>query len=107
MRGHRDLTRRRLCADYFAGVLKGPTDLHAKVNDYLCFARRRVVVEKAIMTVGPQAFMLAEELPDKVKRRLPCCPNFPNAHAAPHRRERLRLDTLGDNLIAHPALKSI
>src|SRR5438552_19003312 len=101
MRGHSDLACRRLCADYFACVLKGPNDLHAEVNDHRCFAMRRVVVKKAIMTVGPQAFMAAEKLPDKIKRRLPCSPNVSNAQAAPHGGERLGADSFCYNLIIH------
>jgi len=50
--------------DDLACVLKGSNDLHAEINDHCGFARRRGMVEKAIMTVGPQAFMAAEELPD-------------------------------------------
>src|SRR5438552_118041 len=99
MRGHSDLACRRLCADYFACLLKGLNDLHAEVNDHRCFAMRRVVVKKAIMTVGSQAFMAAEKLPDKIKRRLPCFPNVPNAHVTPYCGERLRADGLSDNLI--------
>src|SRR2546429_9418655 len=101
MRGHGDLACRRLCADYFACVRKRPNDLHAEVNDHLCFALRRVVVKEAIMTVGPQAFMAAEKLPDQIKRRLPCSPNVPNAHAAPYCGERLRADGFGDNLVIY------
>src|SRR5207244_8550614 len=101
MRGHGNLACRRLCADYFACVLKRPNDLHAEVNDYRCFAMRRVVVKEAIMTVGPQAFMAAEKLPDKIERRLPCSPSVPNAHAAPYCGERLRPDAFGDNVIIH------
>ena len=101
MRGHDDFAGRYLCADYFACVRKGPTDLHAEVDDNRRFALRRVVVNEAIVTVGPQAFMLAEKLPDKIKRRLSCSPNFPNAHAAPHCGERLRADGVGDDLIVH------
>src|SRR5947207_6766022 len=101
MRGHGDLARRRLCADYFACVLKGPNDLYAEVNDHRCFAMRRVVVKETIMSVGPQAFMAAEKLPDKIKRRLPCSTDLPNAHAASHCGERLRPHAFNDNLIIH------
>src|SRR3989442_11718361 len=104
MRGNGDLACRRRCADYFACVLKRPNDLHAEVNHHRCFAMRRAVVKKAIMTVGPQAFMAAEKLPDKIKRGLPCSPNVPNAQAAPYCGERLRADGLGDNLIVHQRL---
>ena len=55
--------------DHFARVLKGLNDLHAEGNFHFCIARRGVMVKKAIMTVGPQAFMAAEKLPDKIKRR--------------------------------------
>src|SRR5947207_11453459 len=101
MRGHGDLARGRRCADYFACVLKGLNDLNAEVNDHRCFATRRVVVKEAIMTVGPQAFMAAEKLPDKIKRRLPCSPNVPNAYVTPHRGQRLRAYSPGHNLILH------
>lgn len=99
MRGHGDLAGRRLCADYLAGVLKGPNDLHAEVNDHRFVTMRRVVVEEAIMTVGAQALMAAEALPDKIKRRLPYSPDVANAQAASHCGERLRHDVFGDNLI--------
>src|SRR5947199_10746288 len=101
MRGHGDIACRRLCADYFACVLKRPNDLHAEVNDHRWFAMRRVVVKEAIMTVDPQAFMAAEKLPDKIKRRLPCLPNLANAYVASHCGYRLRADGFGDNLIIH------
>src|ERR1700752_4975683 len=101
MRGHDDLACRRLGADYFTCVLKGPNNLHAEVNDHRCFTRRRVVVKEAIMTVGPEAFMVAEKLPDNIKCRLPCSPNVPNAQATPHCGERLRPDGFGDNVIIH------
>ena len=100
MRGHGDLACRRLCADYFACVLKGPNDLHAEVNYHLCFGVQVIrPFQEAIMTVGPQAFMAAEKLPDKIKRRLPCSPNVTYAQAAPHCGERLRPDAFGDNVI--------
>ena len=101
MRGYGDLSCRRLCADYFACVLKGPNDLHAEVNDHRCFAMRRVVVKKAIMTVGPQTLMAAEKLPDKIKRRFPRAPNVSDEHAPLHCRKKLRTDGFGDDLITH------
>src|SRR5262245_2837782 len=101
MRGHGNLTCRRLCADYLTRVLKGPNNLHSKVNDNRSFARRGVVVKEAIMTVRPEAFMTAEKLPHKIKRRLPCSPNISNAHVTPDCGERLRADALGDNVIIH------
>src|SRR6266404_7801651 len=101
VRGHGDLARGRRCADYFACALKGLNDLNAEVNDHRCFAMRLVVVKEAIMTVGPQAFMAAEKLPDKIKRRLPSSPNVPNAQAAPHGGERLGADSFCYNLIIH------
>ena len=94
MRSHSDLAGWRLGADYFTHPLKGPNNLHTEVNDHSCFARRRVVVKEAIMTVGPKAFLLAEKLPDKIKRRLPCFSNVRNVQAAAHRGERLRPDAL-------------
>jgi len=101
MRGHGDLACRHLCADYFACVLKGLNNLHSKVNDHRCFASRREVVNEAIMTVGPETFMMAEKLPDNIKRRLPCSPNVRTTQAAPHCGERLRPDAFGDNVIIH------
>ena len=53
------------------------------------------------MTVGAEAFMAAEKLPDSVKRWFPCSANVPNTHAASHCGERLRADGLSDNLIVH------
>jgi hypothetical protein len=100
MRGHGDLACRRLCADYFACVLKGSNDLHAEVNYDRWFAMRRVVIKEAIMTVGPQAFMATEKLPDKIKRRLPCSSNVSDEHTPPHCREELRTDGFCDDLIS-------
>src|SRR5947207_15868024 len=67
---------------------------------------RRVVVNEAIMTVGPQAFMAAEKLPDNIKRRPPCSPNVPNAHVTPHRGQRLRAYSPGHNVILHSRFRA-
>src|SRR5262245_37139914 len=98
VRRHDDLACGRLRAHYFAFVRKGPNDLHAEINDHGCFARRSVMVQEAIMTVGPQAVLAAEKLPDKIKCRLPCAPDLPDAHVAPHGGKRLRDDGLRDDL---------
>jgi len=98
---HRDFACRRLRADYLASVLKGLNDLHAEINHHYCFARRRVLIKEAIVTIGPQTFIAAEKLPDKIKSRLPCSSNLPNAYAAPHCGKRLRANGLSDNLIVH------
>jgi hypothetical protein len=60
-----------------------------------------VLIKEAIVTIGPQAFMAAEKLPDKIKGRLPCSSNLPNAHGTPHCGKRLRANGLSDNLIVH------
>jgi len=60
-----------------------------------------MVVKEAIMTVGPQALMSAEKIPDKIKRWLPCFPHVPKMYTALHCGERLRADGLSYNLIVH------
>jgi hypothetical protein len=89
VRRHDDLARGCLCEDYLACVLKGPNDLHAEINHYCCFIGCRVMVKEAIMTIGPEAFVAAEKLPDQVKRRLPFSPNVPSAHATAYCGKRL------------------
>ncbi len=60
-----------------------------------------MMVKKAIMAVGSQVFMAAEELPDEIKRRLPDAADVSTEPAPSHRRERLRADGFGDNLTIH------
>src|SRR3989441_5655442 len=101
MSGHGDLACGRLCTDYLAFALKGPNNLNAEVNVHRCITMGGMMVEEAIMPVGSQAFMAAEELPDEIKRRLPDAANVSTERAPPHRGERLRADGFGDNLIIH------
>jgi hypothetical protein len=60
-----------------------------------------MMVEEAIMPVGSQAFMVAEELPDEIKCRLPDAAYVSTERAPADRGERLRADRFGDNLIIH------
>src|SRR5215510_2502005 len=101
MRGHGDLARGRLCTDHFAFALKGSNDLNAEVNVHRRITMDGMMVEEAIMPVGSQAFMAAEELPDEIKRRLPDAADVSTERSPPHRGERLRADSFGDNLIIH------
>jgi hypothetical protein len=57
VRGHGNLTCRRLCTDYFAFVLKRPNDLNAEVNVYRWLTICSMMVEETIMPVGSQALM--------------------------------------------------
>src|SRR5690349_15933480 len=107
VRCHHDFACGCLGADYFARILKVLSDLHAKVNDHCCFATSSVMVKKAIMTISSKAFMLPQKIPDKVKRRLPCSTNLPDAHMTSHRGERLRVDRLSYNLISHRVMPII
>jgi hypothetical protein len=59
------------------------------------------MVKEAIMTIDPQTFIAAEKFPDKIKRRLPCSADVPNAQAALYCGERLPNDPFGDNVIIH------
>ena len=75
MCGHGNFACRRLGTDYLAFALKGPNDLNAEVDVHRCITMDRMMVEEAIMAVGSQAFMAAEELPDEIKCRLPNAAN--------------------------------
>jgi hypothetical protein len=101
MSGHGDFACGRLRTDYLAFALKGPYDLNAEVNVHRCITMGVMMVEEAIMPVGSQAFMAAEELPDEIKRWLPDAANVSTVRSPPHRGERLRTDGFGDNLIIH------
>src|SRR5262252_1966380 len=101
MSGHNGFACGRLCTDDLAFALKGPHDLNAEVNVHRCITMGGMMVEEAIMPVGSQAFMAAEELPDEIKRRLPDAANVSTERSPPHRGERLRADGFGDNLIIH------
>src|SRR5262245_42568672 len=101
MSGHGDLACGRLCTDYLDFALKGPNDLNAEVNVHRCITMGWMMVEEAIMPVGSQAFMAAEDLPDEIKRRLPDAANVSTERAPPNRGERLGADGFGDNLIIH------
>ena len=57
VRGYSNLTCRRLCANYFAFVLKRSNDLNAEVDVYRCFTICTMVIEETIMPVSSQAFM--------------------------------------------------
>jgi hypothetical protein len=106
MSSHGDLACGCLRTDYLAFVLKAPTDLNAEVNVHRFITRDRMTIDEAIMSVGSQAFMAAEKLPDQIKRRLPDAANVSTERASPDRSERLRADGLGDNLIIHRRLLS-
>ena len=101
MCGYSDFTCRRLCTNYLAFALKGPNYLNAEVNVHRCVRLGGMMVEEAIMPAGSQAFMVAEELPDEIKRRLPDAANVSTERTPPHCGERLRADGFGDNLIIH------
>jgi hypothetical protein len=101
MSGHGNFACGRLCTDYLALALKGPDDLNAEVNVHRCTTMARMMIEEAIMAVGSQAFMTAEELPDEIKRRFPDAANVSTKRAPPHCGERLRTDGFGDNLTIH------
>jgi hypothetical protein len=64
VRRHNDFACRRLGANYFAFVLKWSNDLHAEVYDHCNLTLPRVMVKETVMTVGPQAFMAPEKIPD-------------------------------------------
>jgi hypothetical protein len=100
MSGHRDLACGGLSTDYLAFALKWPNDLNAEVNVHCCITDG-MMIEEAIMSVGSQAFMATEELPNEIKRRLPDAANVSAESAPPHRGERPRADGFGDNLIIH------
>src|SRR5262245_7332797 len=89
VRGHDNLTRRSLCTDYVAFIVKRPHDLNAEVNLHHCSTIGGMMIEKAIMPVYAQALVAAEKLPDEIERRLPCLPNGSNAYTSPHCGERL------------------
>jgi hypothetical protein len=66
-----------------------------------------MMVKEAIMPLGSQPFMAAEELPDEIKRRLPDAANVSTQRAPPHRGERLRADGFCDNLTIHRKVRSL
>jgi hypothetical protein len=101
MSGHGDFACGRLCTDYLAFAFKGPNDLNSEVNVHRCITMGGMMVEEAVMPVGSQAFMAAEELPDEIKRRLPDAADVSTERSPPHRGKRLRADCFGDNLIIH------
>jgi hypothetical protein len=78
VRGHDDLAGGRLGTSDLAFALKWPNDLNAKVNVHRFVATGGMMVEEAIMPVGSQPFMAAEEFPDEIKRRLPDAANVSN-----------------------------
>jgi len=53
MSDHGDLACRRLCTDHLAFALKGPNDLNAEVNVHRCITMGGMMVDEAIMPVGP------------------------------------------------------
>jgi len=55
--GHDHFTSWRLSANHFAGVGKGLNDLHSKINDDGCFARRWMMVEEAFGSVVLRDFL--------------------------------------------------
>jgi hypothetical protein len=99
--GHGDFACGRLCTHYLAFALKGSSDLNAEVNVHRYITMGGMMVEEAIMPVGSQAFMAAEELPDEIKRRLPDTANVSTERSPSHRDKRLRADGFSDNLIIH------
>ena len=101
MCGYSDFTCRRLCTNYLAFALKGPNYLNAEVNVHRCITISRMMVEEAIMPVGSQTFMAAEEIPDQIKRRLPDAANVSTKCAPPHCGERLCANSFSNNLIIH------
>jgi hypothetical protein len=101
MSGHGDLARGGLCIDNLAFDLKGLSNLNAEVNVHRCVTMGGMMVKEAIMPVGSQVFMAAEELPDEIKRRLPDAANVATERAPPHCGERLRAHGFGNNLIIH------
>ena len=99
--GHGDLAGRRFCTDYLAFALKGPNNLNAEGDIHRGITIDGMMIEEAIMPVGSQAFMTAEELPYEIKCRLPDAANVSTKRALSHRGERLRADGFCDNLIIH------
>src|SRR5215831_968430 len=98
---HGHFTRRCLSADYFAFTIEGTNDLHTEVNLHRGSTYGRMLIEEAIMPVCTQPGMTSEKFPDKIESRLPRVANLSNQHAPAHRRERLRADSLSNNLIVH------
>ena len=60
-----------------------------------------MMVEKTIMSAGPQIIVTTEELPNEIKRRLPSAAYVSAENAPPYGSEGLRRDDFCFDLIIH------
>src|SRR5205814_6370042 len=69
--GDGSLARLRFGRVHFARSFKRARDLHTEVAQYRRARLCRVVVEKNVVAISPQAWLTANELPDRVQGRPP------------------------------------
>ena len=71
------LARRRFGRVHFAGSFECACDLDTEVAQYRRVRLSRVVVEKNVVAVGPQAWLAANEGPDLAQGRPRAAPTAP------------------------------
>jgi hypothetical protein len=88
------LARRRFSRVHLAGSFKCARDLDTEVPQYRRARLSRVVVEKNVVAVGPQARLTANEGPDLAQGWSPRRAHRARRDLAPHRGQPARLNCL-------------
>ena len=88
------LARRRFGRVHLAGSFKCARDLDTEVAQYRRARLSRVVVEKNVVAVGPQAWLAANEGPDLAQGRSPRRAHRARRDLAPHRGQLARVNRL-------------
>src|SRR5438045_255767 len=92
--GDGGLTSWRFGRVHLAGSLKRTRDLHTEIAQYRRAGLCRVVVEKNVVSVGPQAWLAANERPDLVERGPPGRADTARRDLAPHRGQLAGMNSL-------------
>ena len=85
--------RRRFGRAHFSGSFKFTRDLDTEVAQYRRARLRRVVAEKNVVAVTPQAWLAANELLDLAQSRSPRGANRARRDLAPHRGQLAWVDS--------------
>ena len=87
-----NFARRRFGRVYLAGSFKCARDLDSEVAQYRRARLTRVVIEKNVVAVGPQAWLAANEGPDLAQGRPPRRAHRARQNLAPHRGQLARVN---------------